>query len=163
MSEKQTIEAETPITPTSKSNTARTSLETVAEAEVQRENARHANPHGFSNINTGVDVKTAEEEFASLQRELSGLSHTSRRISRTQSRRKETGRKIEDVENVASSDSDEEPFDLETTLRGNHTVSDFQANGEKCCCGLHKAHDIVSPLIFAKFSFGSNMQLQNEY
>lgn len=124
MSEKQTIEAETPITPTSKSNTARTSLETVAEAEVQRENARHANPHGFSNINTGVDVKTAEEEFASLQRELSGLSHTSRRISRTQSRRKETGRKIEDVENVASSDSDEEPFDLETTLRGNHTAEE---------------------------------------
>lgn len=138
MSEKQTYEAETPITPISKSNTARTSLETAAEAEVQRENARHANPHGFSNINTGVDVKTAQEEFAALQRELSGLSHTSRRISRTQSRHKESGGKIKDVENVASSDSatDEEPFDLETTLRGNHTVSSFQTNGEKSRCEL---------------------------
>ncbi|KAK0128853.1 hypothetical protein ONS95_000801 [Cadophora gregata] len=106
-------------------STARTSIDTAADPEVQRENVRHANPHGFSSTSTGVDVKAAEEEFATLQRELSGISQTSRRLSRTQSRQSRHSKKgasEKDVEQLASEDSttDEEPFDLESTLRGNH-------------------------------------------
>lgn len=123
------LREESPVVPAS--NTARTSLETAADAETQRENARRTNPNGFSAINTGVDVKAAEEEFATLQRELSGLSHASRRVSRTHSIRKDPIGKETDVENIASSDSatDEDPFDLETTLRGNHTVSTRKVKG----------------------------------
>jgi hypothetical protein len=132
MSDKETYEAlpktlESPIVQTS--NTARTSIETAGDSETLRENARNANPNGFS-VNGGVDVKAAEAEFATLQRELSGLSHTSRRLSRSHSKRKENAEKHEtDVERIGSSGStieeQDEPFDLETTLRGNHMVSYF--------------------------------------
>jgi ATP-binding cassette subfamily G (WHITE) protein 2 (SNQ2) len=117
-----------PIPPHSKSNTARTSMETAAEAEVQRENVRHANPNGFSTTDAGIDVKAAEAEFATLQRELSGLSHASRRISRIHSKQQGKSEKAEDEEK-ATTDSltDEEQFDLETTLRGNHTVCDMNS------------------------------------
>jgi len=134
MSDKETYEAlpkaleESPIVQTS--NTARTSIETAGDSETLRENVRNANPNGFSSINGGVDVEAAEAEFATLQRELSGLSHTSRRLSRSHSKHKENVEKHEtDVERIGSSGStteeQDEPFDLETTLRGNHTVSYF--------------------------------------
>lgn len=128
MSEKPTYEEspkaleESPIAPAT--NTARTSIDTIADSEAARENARNSNPNGFVRTTSGVDVKAAEAEFADLQRELSGISQTSRRLSRTQSRqKKEIAEK--DVEKTASSDSttEAEPFDLEHTLRGNHTVS----------------------------------------
>lgn len=127
MFEKETYESspqeDSTNTYTSGSNSTRTSLKTAAEAEAQREHARHTNPHGYSTTNTGVNVQGAEAEFAALQRELSGISNGSRRISRTQSR-KEIHEKSEDIEKVASSDStaDGETFDLEGTLRGNHSV-----------------------------------------
>ncbi|KAL2067220.1 hypothetical protein VTL71DRAFT_1644, partial [Oculimacula yallundae] len=103
--------------------TARTSNDTAIDPEVQRENVRHANPNGFSSANsTGVDVEAAEAQFATLQRELSGISQTSRRLSRTQSRQSKKGVTEKDVEQLASEDSttDDEAFDLENTLRGNH-------------------------------------------
>lgn len=110
-------------------NTTRTSIDTVSEdLERERENARHGNPNGFSRTESGVNVKEAEAQFATLQRELSGISQTSRRLSKTNSRasaRKNVSEK--DVEKTASSDSTtEEPFDLESTLRGNHSVSNFR-------------------------------------
>jgi len=126
MSEKETYEEspkaleESPISPT-----ARTSIDTITDAETQRENARHGNPNGFSRADTGVDVKAAEAEFATLQRELSGISHMSRKISRTQSKQHKSAHE-KDVEKVATSEEDsteDEQFDLEHTLRGNHTVS----------------------------------------
>ena len=128
MSEKGTYEQspkaleESPID--TSNNTARTSIDTATDPEVQRENVRHANPNGFSSTNTGIDVKAAEAEFATLQRELSGISQTSRRLSRTQSRQSKKGVSEKDVEQLASEDSttDEEAFDLESTLRGNHHV-----------------------------------------
>jgi hypothetical protein len=108
----------------------RTSVDTIDTAhdpQIQRENTRNSNPNGFARPTSGIDVKAAEEEFATLQRELSGISHTSRRLSRIQSKNKNISEK--DVEKTASSGeetaSEEEPFDLEATLRGNRTVSGF--------------------------------------
>ncbi|CZS90575.1 hypothetical protein WAI453_004112 [Rhynchosporium graminicola] len=103
--------------------TARTSNDTPIDPKVQRENARHANPNGFSSANSGIDVRAAEAEFATLQRELSGISQTSRRLSRTKSRQSKKGSNEKDVEQLASdSTTDDEAFDLEGTLRGNHTA-----------------------------------------
>ncbi|TVY83887.1 ABC transporter G family member [Lachnellula suecica] len=105
--------------PNPASNAVRSSADTLGDAESQRENARHNNPNGFAHTESGVDVKAAEAEFADLQRELSGISHTSRRLSRTQSKQRSLGGK--DVEKAVSSDqsSEAEAFDLEETLRGN--------------------------------------------
>ena len=134
MSEKGTYEEspkaleESPISPAT--NTARTSVDTVTDSETARENARNRNHNGFARTTSGVNVKAAEEEFATLQRELSGISQTSRQLSRTKSsasrvsrHRKGLGEK--DVERVGTSDesTEGEQFDLEHTLRGNHTVS----------------------------------------
>jgi ATP-binding cassette subfamily G (WHITE) protein 2 (SNQ2) len=112
---------ESPTSP-AEANTARTSVDTIASPEVQRENARRSNPNGFVGATSGINVKASEAEFAELQRELSGISRTSRRLSRTESRQSRTkGVDEKDVEKTASSEtvSDEEPFDLESTLRGN--------------------------------------------
>jgi ATP-binding cassette, subfamily G (WHITE), member 2, SNQ2 len=101
-------------------------IDTISDPEIQRENARNGNPNGFARTRSGIDVKAAEEEFATLQRELSGISQKSRRLSKTYSKNKVVTEK--DVEKTASSEetgSEGEPFDLETTLRGNHTVSDI--------------------------------------
>ncbi|PBP21531.1 hypothetical protein BUE80_DR007425 [Diplocarpon rosae] len=113
--------AEIPFQPSN--NTARTSIESAGNPEVHRENARSANPNGFSSTSAGVDVKGAEAEFATLQRELSGISQTSRRLSRTQSKQSKKGVDEKDVEKHAAEDSgteEEQQFDLEATLRGNH-------------------------------------------
>jgi hypothetical protein len=101
---------------------ARSSIDTITDSEAARENARSANPNGFVRTTSGVDVKAAEEEFAHLQRELSGISQTSRRLSRNQSKVKGGE---DDVEKVGTSEgtTEAEAFDLEHTLRGNHTVS----------------------------------------
>ncbi|KAK4996569.1 ATP-binding cassette transporter snq2 [Elasticomyces elasticus] len=85
-------------------------------------------PPNLLRTNTGVDVEKAEADFAELSRE---LSHQSRWLSRTQSRKsvrsiKSEG-KIEDVEKAASSDKsseEDEPFNLEETLRGNKRLED---------------------------------------
>lgn len=103
---------EDPISPTPN----RDSLDTIADPEVQREQARNANPKGFSEIADGVDVQAAEAEFKELQRTLSGISQASRQLSRTQS--KNSKHKVhEDIEKATSDETDEQ-FDLETTLRG---------------------------------------------
>jgi hypothetical protein len=100
---------------------ARSSVDTITDSEAARENSRHANPNGFARTSSGVDVKAAEEEFAHLQRELSGISQSGR-LSRSQSKGGKGGQK--DVEKGTSESTTEaEPFDLEHTLRGNHTVS----------------------------------------
>jgi ATP-binding cassette, subfamily G (WHITE), member 2, SNQ2 len=66
----------------------------------------------------GVDVHRAEEEFAQLNRQFSAYSERGRRLSRQQSRLS-SKIKTKDVEKAVSSDDvSEEPWDLETTLRG---------------------------------------------
>ncbi|KAF4626552.1 hypothetical protein G7Y89_g11606 [Cudoniella acicularis] len=127
MSEKETNQEapkaleESPIAPAS--NTTRSSNDTIEDSEARREYARNNNPNGFARTNSGVDVEAAEAEFLGLQRELSGISQTSRRISRTHSRQKGAvdGK---DVEKGTSSESisEDERFDLEDTLRGNHAA-----------------------------------------
>lgn len=99
---------------------------TIIDAEAQRENVRQDNPNGFTHATGGVSVEGAEAEFVKLQRELSGLSEKSRR-GRKQSvhsmHNKET-----DVEQAAVADSESEnvPFDLESTLRG-YKVTDEES------------------------------------
>jgi ATP-binding cassette subfamily G (WHITE) protein 2 (SNQ2) len=112
-------------------STARTSIDTSTDAESLREIARQANPNGFSSTSDGVDIKAAEAEFATLQRELSGISQASRKLSRTQSKGAVTEK---DVEKAVSDGSvtEEETFDLEHVLRGNHTVSSFHCLNERC-------------------------------
>ncbi|KAH8665800.1 ABC-2 type transporter-domain-containing protein [Tricladium varicosporioides] len=115
-----TLNESFPVAPASNSTRTRSSTDTIEDAEAQREHARNSNPGGFTRTNTGVDVKAAEAEFLGLQRELSGISQTSRRLSRTQSKQKNLTEK--DVEKTASEEEEEEPFNLEDTLRGNHAA-----------------------------------------
>jgi ATP-binding cassette, subfamily G (WHITE), member 2, SNQ2 len=87
---------------------------TTADLEELREEARRNNPNGLSRIDTGVSVEQAEASFAHLQRELSGLS----RASQASSRRKETDVEKGTGATPSSPSSEEEPFDLESYLRG---------------------------------------------
>ena len=127
MAEKETDEPspmaleESPVSHTAN----RTSIDTVADSEIQRENVRSSNPNGFVGPNNGINVKAAEAEFAELQRELSGISKHSRRISRTHSRQSKKAGPVDekDVERAPSSEeTEEEQFDLESTLRGNQAA-----------------------------------------
>lgn len=85
----------------------------ITDPEQQRETARQNNPNGFSRVSTGVSVEQAEADFAELRREISRASRASH------------SRKSVDIEKGASkvaesteSDESEEPFDLESALRG---------------------------------------------
>ncbi|KAK5737677.1 ATP-binding cassette transporter snq2 [Elasticomyces elasticus] len=72
----------------------------------------------------GVNVVGAEKEFAELQRE---LSHVSKKLSRQQSRRSERQNKnAGDLEKAGSTDpsNEDEPFNLEETLRGNKQLEE---------------------------------------
>ncbi|KAJ1324848.1 ATP-binding cassette subfamily G (WHITE) member 2 SNQ2 [Microdochium nivale] len=87
--------------------------------EDEREKARQANPNGFANAQGGVDIERATADFEELQREISTLSRASRQRSR-QSQRANTDVEGVNTSNTGGNDSDstEEPFDLETYLRG---------------------------------------------
>ncbi len=107
--------------PTSEGPTAAPSVETsptnsasssFSDPEEQRESARQGNPNGFSHVTTGVSVEQAEADFAELQREISRASRASHRASLDVE--KAAGHALESAE---SEDLDE-PFDLESTLRG---------------------------------------------
>ena len=75
-----------------------------------------------ASVGGGVDVGRAEAEFAELKRELSHHSRISRQASQHQEPKSEI-----DIEkgglaggtSLSPTQSDEEPFDLEATLRGN--------------------------------------------
>ncbi|KAF7877508.1 hypothetical protein EAF04_001185 [Stromatinia cepivora] len=99
--------------------TTNTARESIEDTETQRENVRNANPCGFVSTSQGIDIKTAEAEFAQLQRELSGISNKSKALSRKRS--KIAGEK--DVEKAGESEEAEQ-FDLENTLRGNRQAEE---------------------------------------
>lgn len=81
---------------------------------------RSRTSHRLERIHSGVDVEKAEEAFADLGRELSARS---RRISRQDSARRYPKSAVQDVEKaLSSSDSSEEHWDLEATLRGDRTA-----------------------------------------
>ncbi|PGH07315.1 hypothetical protein GX51_01859 [Blastomyces parvus] len=89
-------------------------LPTDSEYEKGLENLRNTNPQGLSRPQTGVDVQRAEEDFAQLSKQLSGVSRNSRRHSRLEGKEGQN-----DVENLAASD---ERWDLQTALRGNQAA-----------------------------------------
>ncbi|TKA58659.1 hypothetical protein B0A49_10378 [Cryomyces minteri] len=96
------------------------SAETIADIEKHSTGSSPASNVLIRTQSGGVDVARAQSEFAKLSRELTGLSQHSRRLSRSQSRKsipRHAG--TQDVEKAASSDDSEEPFDLESALRGN--------------------------------------------
>jgi len=75
---------------------------------------------GYSDARGGVNVHRAESDFAELSKELSRASNISRRLSRVQSKHSRKDQAVTDVEKagVEGSESSDEPFDLEATLRG---------------------------------------------
>ncbi|PSN74488.1 hypothetical protein BS50DRAFT_17238 [Corynespora cassiicola Philippines] len=95
-------------THSSSDNTARSS-----------EKAPTNNGPEYININNGVDVARAEADFAQLSKELSRTSHISRKLSRTQSRQSGKNKATDAEKAVESELSSEEPFDLQSVLRGN--------------------------------------------
>ncbi|KAL6706222.1 ATP-binding cassette transporter snq2 [Coniothyrium glycines] len=101
----------------------RRDTDSVRTASVDDSTARNSEKHqetGFSDARGGVNVRRAEAEFAELSKELSRASNQQRRLSRVQSRQSRKDQAVPDVEKagVAGSDSSDEPFDLEATLRG---------------------------------------------
>lgn len=104
--------------------------DTIADPEM-RESAteRYSNLGDYSPVEAGVNVQRAEAEFAELNKALSRSSEISRQLSRTQSRRSVTRAALADVEKRGASEDSGEPFDLETTLRGNK--SEEEAAGIK--------------------------------
>jgi len=86
------------------------------------------NSRGLSRLESGrsvgVDVERAQQDFAELNRELSSYSHVSRRsrVSRVVSHsHKSVHKDVEKGTGVADESSEEEPWELEATLRGAQT------------------------------------------
>ncbi|KAJ5104762.1 hypothetical protein NUU61_002109 [Penicillium alfredii] len=90
--------------------------------ERQREEVRIANPQGMTSSQSGVDVEKAEQDFFELNRQFSSISHQARQISKQASRVSKPTATAEDVEKAASSADSEEPWDLESALRGNRAA-----------------------------------------
>lgn len=95
------------------------------ESEEEKQQPRFT-PHAAHRQQSGVNVEQAQADFAELSRQITGLSQTSRRLSRTQSRRSVKDVTVShDLEKAGTSESsDEEPFDLESYLRGNKKLED---------------------------------------
>lgn len=92
--------------------------------EQGREELRISNPQGMTMTQTGVDVEKAQYEFSELNRQFSSISHQARRLSKQASRASKPTATAEDVEKAGSSADSEEPWDLETTLRGNRAAEE---------------------------------------
>jgi ATP-binding cassette subfamily G (WHITE) protein 2 (SNQ2) len=118
-----------------------------ATYEDGREQLRNSNLHGLTRIQSGVDVERAERDFAELSRELSGISLQARHLSKQISRHSKIGARLDDVEKLSSpTDSDLEPWDLESTLHGSR-AAEVQAGIKPKCIGKQTA-----VLKFAKVS-----------
>jgi hypothetical protein len=106
---------------------------------------RHLEPirsrtsHPLERTHSGVDVEKAQEAFADLGRELSARSrYMSRQDSRASARRYPRSA-VQDVEKaLSSSDSSEEHWDLEATLRGDRTA-DIEAGIKSKLIGVWNA------------------------
>lgn len=99
------------------------SLSTTDKYERDREWIRHTNPQGVSSHQSGVDVQRAEQEFSELNRQFSSISHQAHRLSTQVSRKSKVLVESEDVEKSATSADSDEPWDLETALRGSQTAA----------------------------------------
>ncbi|KAF2279999.1 uncharacterized protein EI97DRAFT_369894 [Westerdykella ornata] len=97
--------------------TRRNSFSSIATATSAIQPVRSSSQHDHDGTRGGVNISQAEADFAELNKQLSRASHLSRKSSRGQSRKDANE---DDLEKAAQSDaSSEEPFDLETVLRGN--------------------------------------------
>ncbi|KAF2208392.1 hypothetical protein CERZMDRAFT_101459 [Cercospora zeae-maydis SCOH1-5] len=102
----------------------------------------------------GVDVQRAQSDFAELQRELSSTSRISKgRLSRTQSRRSEKNGTRDLEKAVSPSTTEDEPFDLEDTLRGNKRLE--EESGIK-----HKAIGVIWDGLTVRGMGGSKIFVQ---
>ncbi|KAL1845392.1 ATP-binding cassette transporter snq2 [Paecilomyces lecythidis] len=110
-----------PETPTNDHSDVDT-LSTSNGYERGRENVRNANPRGLSRTQSGVDVEKAEQDFSELNRQLSGISHQARSLSRQVSRASKGGVTTDDVEKTGSSTESEETWDLQTALHGSRAA-----------------------------------------
>ncbi|KAI1952324.1 ATP-binding cassette transporter snq2 [Ophidiomyces ophidiicola] len=86
--------------------------------ETKRENLRTIHSQGQPRPFTGVDVKRAEEEFAELSKQLSGISERARHLTHQQSNRIS----VKSARDLEEPPADGEPFDLETALHGSRTA-----------------------------------------
>lgn len=111
-----------PETPTTNDHSDVDTLSTSNGYERGREDIRNANPQGLSRTQSGVDVEKAEQDFAELNRQLSGISHQARSLSRQVSRASKGRVTTEDVEKTGSSTESEEPWDLQTALHGSRAA-----------------------------------------
>jgi hypothetical protein len=91
---------------------------TIDNYEQGREWIRNSNPQGVTSQPSGVDVEKAEHDFSELNRQFSSISQQAHRLSKHASR----ASKPADVEKSGTSTDSEEPWDLETALRGNQTA-----------------------------------------
>lgn len=122
----------------------RSDEETLDPASQHGGLGRHLEPirsrtsHRLERIHSSVDVEKAEEAFADLGRELSAHS---RHISRHDSARYPKSA-VQDVEKaLSSSDSSEEHWDLEATLRGDRTA-DIEAGIKSKMIGVLYARTV---------------------
>ncbi|KAI9930069.1 hypothetical protein MW887_011879 [Aspergillus wentii] len=97
-------------------------VSTANDYEQTREQIRLSNPQGLTSPQANVDVERAEHEFSELNRQLSTISHKTRRLSKQASRPSKAGVTTEDVEKSGGSAGSEEEWDLETALRGNRSA-----------------------------------------
>jgi ATP-binding cassette subfamily G (WHITE) protein 2 (SNQ2) len=108
------------------------SVRTASIDNATARNSQQYNETGFSDVQGGVNIHRAEQDFADLSKELSRSSNNARRLSRVQSRQSRKDQAVADIEKAgvaASDDSSEETFDLEKTLRGSR--EDEEAAGIK--------------------------------
>jgi hypothetical protein len=99
----------------------RDSISTIATDDHLGHSSEKYNEKSVVETGNGVNISRAEAEFAQLNKELSRTSNISRKLSRTQSRQSHKNQTIADVEKGQneSETSSDEPFDLESVLRGN--------------------------------------------
>lgn len=98
---------------------SRDSISTVASGD-NTASSSEKYEKSLSNGGGGVNIARAQAEFEELNRELSRTSNLSKKISRVQSRQSRKHETIADIEKGPESEaSSDEPFDLQTVLRGN--------------------------------------------
>jgi ATP-binding cassette, subfamily G (WHITE), member 2, SNQ2 len=125
----------------------RSDEETLGPASRHGELEKYLEPirttsHQLERTYSGVDVEKAQEAFADLGRELSAHSwRMSRQNSKARAKRQPRAA-VPDVEKAnSSSDSSEEPWDLETYLRGAKTA-DIEAGIKSKLIGMSRTAPI---------------------
>lgn len=86
--------------------------------EEGREWVRNTNPQGVTSHQSGVDVERAEQDFLELSRQFSSISQQAHRLSKHASRASKPVVESKDLEKSGTSTDSDEPWDLETSLRG---------------------------------------------